>query len=275
MIPWSERSIKGIMPRLSVVTVTFNDLQGLKNTRASLLASRDADYEHIIVDGGSSDGTIDYLRDLEAGVTWISERDLGPYDGMNKGASLANGEWVMFLNSGDTLVSPTALASLLKAPASLETGIIYGDCLSKGRLRRARPLDELHRCLEAGDVKAWLRGHPCHQSVIARSDLMRATPFDLRFKIAADYHWMERIRRRGFGSIKVDTVICAYQPGGLSSRNFLRCTAEWWRVAKMAAGNDPSLKAFFLRSIRKHACRRRRNAWFSPLKSLFRSLPKP
>lgn len=258
------------MPRLSVVTVTFNDLEGLKSTRASLVKSCTTDYEHIIVDGGSSDGTQDYLRELGDAVIWVSERDRGPYDGMNKGAAMAKGDWIMFLNSGDTLATASALTDLMAPVADAGIGIIYGDCLSKGRLRRARPLHELHRLLEAGNVKGWLRGHPCHQSVIARTDLMKMTPFDLRFKIAADYHWMERLRSQGYGSLKVDAVICVYQPGGLSSRNFLRCTVEWWQVVKLAAGNNPARKAYFLRSLRKHACRRRRAGWLTTIKSLWK-----
>ena len=258
------------MLRLSVVTVTFNDLEGLKSTRASLLASRNADYEHIIVDGGSRDGTLDYLRSLGSAATWVSERDRGPYDGMNKGAAMAKGDWIMFLNSGDTLASETALAALLAAPAAADIGMIYGDCLSKGKLRKARPLHELHQLLEAGDVKTWLRGHPCHQSLIARADLMKATPFDLSFKIAADYHWMERLRSLGHGSLRIDAVICVYQPGGMSARNFLRCTAEWWKVVMLAVGDDPRRKAYFLRSLRKHASRRRRARWLAALKSLFK-----
>jgi glycosyltransferase involved in cell wall biosynthesis len=257
------------MPRLTVVTVTLNDLEGLVATRASLLASDETDYEHIIIDGGSTDGTTAYLKSLGDGVTWVSELAEGPYDGMNTGAALAKGEWIMFLNSGDTLASRNALSALSAASVGCDAGLIYGDCLSKGRLRRARPLHELHRLLEAGDVKGWLRGHPCHQSVIARADLMKSTPFDLRFKIAADYHWMERLRGLGHGSVKIDATICVYQPGGMSARNLRRCTAEWWQVVKLAAGDEPRHKEYFLRSLRKQNCRRRRAGWLNALRALF------
>lgn len=248
------------MPKLTIVTVTFNDLAGLKLTRDSLGKAAGADLEHVIIDGGSQDGTVEYLQGLPADVRWMTEEDRGPYDAMNKGAALARGEWVMFLNSGDTLASPENLGELLAAADRSHAGLAYGDHYYKGRLRKAKSLESLHHSLLAGDVKAWLRGHPCHQAVIARRRLLLETPFDLGFRIAADFHWMERVRRRGESSLKVNGAICVYQRGGLSSRSFLRCTVEWWKVVKLAGGSSARCKAFFLKSLRKHGRRKWRTS---------------
>ena len=240
------------MPKLTVITVTFNDLNGLKLTRDSLCKDYKTDFEHIIIDGGSNDGTSEYLQGLPADVRWVSEKDQGPYDAMNKGVCLARGEWVMFLNSGDTLVKPSNLAKLVAAANQSDAGLAFGDHFYKGKLRSAKSLEHLHKLLKDGDVKGWLRGHPCHQAVIARRPLLLAMPFDLSFKIAADFHWMERVRSSGEKSLKVDGPICVYQPGGMSSRNFLRCTIEWWKIVKLAGGTSPRCRAFFLKSLRKH-----------------------
>lgn len=256
------------MPKLTVVTVTFNDLSGLKLTRESVCKDDDTDFEHVVIDGGSKDGTIEYLQGLPADVRWVSEKDRGPYDAMNKGASLARGEWVMFLNSGDTLAKPGNLAKLVAAANQSDAGLVFGDHFYKGKLRSAKSLEHLHKLLKDGDVKGWLRGHPCHQAVIARRPLLLAMPFDLSFKIAADFHWMERVRSSGEKSLKVDGAICVYQPGGLSSRSLLRCTIEWWKIVKLAGGTSSVCRAFFLKSLRKHGRQKCRASLIAKLKRL-------
>lgn len=257
------------MPTLSIVTVTFNDLEGLKLTRDSVGEVSDADVEHIIIDGGSQDGTINYLQGLSRDVRWVSEPDRGPYDAMNKGVALARGEWVMFMNSGDTLAGPDNLKKLLTAAAPSDAGLAFGDHFHKGRLRSARSLESLHASLASGNVKGWLREHPCHQATIARRRLLQAIPFDLSFRVAADFHWMERVRSQGVKSLKVDGPICVYQPGGLSSRNFLRCTIEWRKILKLAGAPSTDCDTFFLSSLRKHRRRQYRAFLLSKLRRLF------
>jgi glycosyltransferase involved in cell wall biosynthesis len=250
------------MPKLTIVTVTFNDLAGLVRTRASVLACGPGDWEHVIVDGGSTDGTVDYLRGLHPAPRWTSERDKGPYDAMNKGARAAAGEWTLFLNSGDTLASAEVLGLLTRTAERTDADLIYGNHFFRGKLRRARRLEDLHVELQKGDAKGWLRGHPCHQAVIARTARLLSMPFDLSYRIAADFHWMERLRQQGGRSHWIDAPICVYQPGGLSARSFLRCTVEWWKVARLAVGPAPGIKAHFLRALRRHARRRfRREIW--------------
>lgn len=250
------------MPNLTIVTVTFNDLAGLIKTRESVVRSGAGDWEHLIVDGGSTDGTVGYLGSLGPSVRWSSGKDAGPYDAMNKGARAAAGEWVLFLNSGDTLASPEALHLLAGAANTTEADLIYGDHFFRGKLRKARRLEELHALLEKGDTKGWLRGHPCHQAVIARTSLLASVPFDLSYRIAADFHWMERVRQQGARSCCIDTPICVYQPGGLSARSFLRCTVEWWKVARLAVGPQPDVKSHFIRALGRHARRKkRREIW--------------
>ena len=141
--------------KLTVVTISFNDLEGLRLTRQSVCEAKGADLEHIIIDGGSQDGTVAYLQGLPANVCWVSEKDCGPYDAMNKGAAMARGEWVMFLNSGDTLAGPWVLRNLLTAADGSDAGLVYGDHFYKGKLRSAKTLEALHGLLAVGDVMGW------------------------------------------------------------------------------------------------------------------------
>lgn len=243
---------------MSIVTVTFNDRAALGKTRASIEEWARVEHEHIVVDGASSDGTVPYLESVEGKVRWVSERDRGPYDAMNKGARMATGRWVLFLNAGDTLARPESLPELMARAEAGGADIIFGDHWFNGKLRECESLEDLHRKLSRGDMRGWLRGHPCHQSVIARTELLREHPFDLSYRIAADFHWMERMRQLGARSVRVPGATCIYEPGGLSSRSFLRCIVEWRRVA-MLAGCDKVTAGRYL--IRMLARKRRKALW--------------
>lgn len=91
------------MKKLSIITITYNDLLNLKSTVDSVLIQLNEQIEYWIIDGASKDGTYDYLCHLKD-VNWISESDSGIYDAMNKGINLAKGEWILFLNAGDLLL---------------------------------------------------------------------------------------------------------------------------------------------------------------------------
>jgi glycosyltransferase involved in cell wall biosynthesis len=96
-------------PLVSVVTITRNNLEGLVKTRASVLAQACAHIEHVIIDANSADGSIEWLAAQPAEVRWVSEKDAGRFDGMNKGARLANGRLLWFMHAGDTFAGERAV----------------------------------------------------------------------------------------------------------------------------------------------------------------------
>ncbi|GAA4556764.1 glycosyltransferase family 2 protein [Pseudonocardia xishanensis] len=104
----------GAPPRFSVVTIAYNDLAGLRRTIASVDAQQFTSYEHLVVDGASTDGTVEWLRGLAENParTIVSEPDDGIYDAMNKGLRSARGEIVIIMNSGDTFSSPQSLGTI-------------------------------------------------------------------------------------------------------------------------------------------------------------------
>lgn len=113
-------------PRVTIITINYNNLKGLQETVSSVLKQRKASYEYLIVDGASSDGSADYLRRISDQVTnIISETDDGVYEAMNKGITQASGEYLLFLNSGDWLDSNRTLQMFLKE--RLDAHIVYGD----------------------------------------------------------------------------------------------------------------------------------------------------
>src|SRR5690606_19331085 len=124
------------VPFLSVITVSFNAMDTLPQTLASLANQDEKDFEHIIVDGGSTDGTKQYLEGLQLPyLRWISKADTGIYNAMNKGISMARGQVVSFLNADDSYF-PDTISSVKKA-FQPEIDIIYGN-LRKERLLRGK-----------------------------------------------------------------------------------------------------------------------------------------
>ena len=101
-------------PLISIVSITYQNLDGLRETVESVVAQSFQDFEHIVVDGGSKDGTKEWLEENFHG-SWVSEKDNGRYDGMNKGAAMASGEYLWFLHAGDILGDPTVLARVARA----------------------------------------------------------------------------------------------------------------------------------------------------------------
>lgn len=118
----SERSI-----RISVVTVVYNAATQLENTILSVLGQEIDNLEYIIVDGGSKDGTVDVIRKYEGRISkWISERDKGIYDAMNKGIRMATGEWIIFMNAADTFCHSKVLSTVM-ADIPEHIAFIYSD----------------------------------------------------------------------------------------------------------------------------------------------------
>ena len=169
-------------PRLAIVTVTLNDLGGLLATRASLRRQTCRDFEWLVADGGSDDGTAAWLRAHAGEVSWSrSGPDLGVYDAMNRCLDRVRAETVMFLNAGDTLAGDGALAAILGLMAETGADFLYADALERGYsgalgLKPARS----HRLAPLG-----MFTH--HQAMVYRMSAIGGLRYDLSYPIGADY----------------------------------------------------------------------------------------
>ena len=129
---WSPRasSKKKLIMFISIVTINKNNLHGLKNTMESILAQTCDQYEWIIIDGGSSDGSVELIKDNASKIHyWVTEPDNGIYNAMNKGIDESSGDYILFLNSGDRFASPTILSSYREA-------FLFRRCIWKCNFRR-------------------------------------------------------------------------------------------------------------------------------------------
>jgi putative colanic acid biosynthesis glycosyltransferase len=175
------------MTKLSVVTATLNALPALQRTSASLTEQTCDDFEHIIVDGGSTDGTVEWLR-TQPTARWISEADDGIADALNKGFRLAQGEFVLVLQAGDTLLAEHSIGEALEHAAALQPADIVAFDIMFGDTRRCGHSFPSLR-LE------WKPLH--HQGLLFRRTLFeRLGAFDTSYRICMDYDLLLRAEER-------------------------------------------------------------------------------
>jgi len=194
----------------SIITVTYNCADSLEKTILSVINQCDANFEYIIVDGQSTDGTLAVIEKYRSSLTsWISEKDLGIYDAMNRGVSMARGRWVLFLNSADLFVYDTVLHDMQKKLEGQEADIAYGDILTlKSQhlvLKKAMPPGNKHRM------------YFCHQSAFTRTDILKQMPFDIRYKMSADLHFFKRCYYLGYRFLHVSITVTNYDKTGISN----------------------------------------------------------
>jgi glycosyltransferase involved in cell wall biosynthesis len=223
----------GRRPLFSIVTVTFNAAATLPATIASLEAQRCRDFEHLVIDGGSRDGTLDVVRARAGTIAfWVSERDAGIFDAMNKGVAAARGRWIYFLNAGDRLLDPEVLGRVQDALAATppSTRFAYG---------RVRYVDE-HRRLVRLHGRAWtgdpIANLPHHQATfVNREAFERHGVYDLRYRLVADGEFFYRLVTAEPGAACfIPVEVGEYDVGGVSSRleNFFRYELEFHRARR-------------------------------------------
>lgn len=171
-------------PLITIVTVVFNGEQFLEETILSVINQTYDNVEYIIIDGGSTDGTLDIIRKYERAIDyWVSEKDVGIYDAMNKGVLVASGEWLSFLNSGD-VYSTKALMHVVNTDDD-KFSLYIGAC------EYVSEKEVLYRHVPIGVNKNEVMPHP---STIVKASLFKKWGlFDLSFKIFADAVWINSV----------------------------------------------------------------------------------
>lgn len=199
----------------SIITVTRNHLGGLKATAASLALESADLFEWIVIDGASNDGTAEYLANTKS--QWISEPDSGIYDAMNKGLKRATGDYMLFLNAGDTLALPRTLetlAALLKA-RPIKPDLIYGDAYEHTKAGRITKTARPH-----GQLRQGLFTH--HQSIFYARETVNDLCYDQAYDIAADYKFTAEFLRRTKDVFYWPRPLCVFEAGGISQQRAFR-----------------------------------------------------
>lgn len=240
----------------SIITCTYNAESVLQRTLDSVLEQTYSHVEHIIVDGASTDATLDrveaYKQKSDA-EDWChevrvkSEPDRGLYDAMNKGIQRATGQYVLFLNAGDTFPSADTLELVAESVGEGEEppAVLYGDTDvvdNDGRFLRHRRLSPPRRLTWRSFMKGML---VCHQAFYARTDLAKATPYDLHYRFSADVDWCIRImrlaRRRRLPMRNVGAVVVNFLDGGMTTTNHRASLKERFHVMAHHYGFVPTV----------------------------------
>lgn len=197
--------------RYSVITINYNNRHGLAQTIESVACQTNNDFEFIIIDGGSTDGSVDVIKEHSDIITyWISEKDNGVYHAMNKGVAQAHGDYLIFMNSGDCFHSPDVLDSFKE----YQEDIICGK-VQKGNA--PQPSGPRKSTITLVDL---MRGSLPHQAMFIKRELLTAHPYDENYKIMSDWKFcLETIVYGNCTFRACDIIVADYDTSGISTNS--------------------------------------------------------
>lgn len=206
----------------SIVTICYNAKSEIERTLVSVRNQTCVDYEYIIIDGLSTDGTQDLIQkslkqwDNKSKITFISEQDSGIYNAMNKGARLSKGDWICFMNAGDEFATNTVLENVKSAiESNINYDVVFGDTILKDFEH------QMYTYRRAGNYKKLTSQMPFfHQSTFTKSETLKNIPFDEKYKICADHNFFVKVLNRGGGFLKVPFPIAIFTNDGISCTGY-------------------------------------------------------
>lgn len=176
-------------PLISVITVVYNSVSTIEETIMSVINQTYSNIEYIVIDGGSTDGTVDIIKKYHEHISyWVSEPDKGIYDAMNKGIKVSTGEWGHFLNSGDVFIAVDAFKRMMDSyRVSKEyADVLYGDIVCKYDFGLFLSKPSSLRNFESFFPIS-------HPATLVRIDILKRTLFDISFKISADFKMLRQL----------------------------------------------------------------------------------
>jgi glycosyltransferase involved in cell wall biosynthesis len=224
--------------KITVVTVCYNAVKEIEKTIQSVISQTYDNVEYIIVDGGSTDGTLDIIRKYSSRITrWVSEPDKGIFDAMNKSAHMATGEYINFMNAGDLFFDEKVLSDIF-AGRSYDEDVLYGSTILhyKGGYKphRSATIDRMPVCMPF-----------CHQSSFTKVSVLREHPFDTTFLSIADCVFFRQLYNSGGTFRDVKKYIAIYDMYGYVSNTSLKCYFESCLVHRQ----NPTLGGYLRRLV--------------------------
>lgn len=227
-----------LSPTLTVITVVYNNVSGIERTLMSVINQTYPHIEYVVIDGGSTDGTVNIINRYVARIArFVSEPDRGIYDAMNKGLSFATGDYVLFMNSGDEIYSTNTVAEVFATACDAdiyygETELFDADWQSLGLRRHAIP--------EQFNWKSFRYGmNVSHQAIYIRRSL--AGRYDLRYQLSADIDWVIRAAKAAKNIINTKRIVAKYLVGGMSKQRHWQSLKERFRIFRRHYGAIPNI----------------------------------
>lgn len=214
-------------PVLTVITVVFNDAVNIRRTLTSVTGQTWPALEYVVIDGGSTDGTLDIIRSFgDAIARVVSEPDKGIYDAMNKGLGLATGTHVVFMNSGDEFYDRETVTRIFQSfpDADIyygETEMIDANLNTLGPRRHRAPEQLRHTSFRFGMSVS-------HQAIVVRKSIAR--PYDTGYTLSADIDWILSALQRARTVVNTRLILAKYLAGGMSKKRHLQSLVERYRI---------------------------------------------
>lgn len=200
------------MKKISVITISYNNKIDIENTIKSVISQTWQNIEYIVIDGGSNDGTIDIIENYIHNVdVFISEKDDGIYDALNKGITLATGDYLICMNAGDCFFSPTTIENVFEK-LSTSPDIIYGNHIDP-----ALP----NQIIKPRKLSEFWKGMPFnHQSTFVKTTLQKKYPFNLKYRVSSVYDFFYKTWKNGYSFQYIDQTIAFYDMNGISATSY-------------------------------------------------------
>lgn len=225
-------------PKLSIITIVYNNVRDIERTVCSVLNQTYGNIEYVVIDGASTDGTLDILKKYESRLSkLITEKDKGIYDAMNKGLAIASGDYVLFMNSGDELYAPDTLEKVFST--AVDADIYYGETemydenwQSLGRRRHQVPAEFTWKSFRLGMSVS-------HQAIYIKRALTE--PYDLRYQLSADIDWVIKAAKKAQKIVNVNAYVAKYLVGGMSKKRHRQSLVERFQIFSKHYGLLPNV----------------------------------
>jgi glycosyltransferase involved in cell wall biosynthesis len=229
---------KAFNPVLSVITIVYNNVTDIERTIKSVLNQTYSSIEYIIIDGNSSDGTKEVIEKYRSRLAkFISEKDNGIYDAMNKGLALASGDYVLFMNSGDEIYASDIVEKIFNSEPDAdiyygETEMYDGDGNNLGIRRHQAPDQFTWKSFKYGMSIS-------HQAIYIRRILTE--PYDLNYQLSSDIDWIIRAAKKAMKIVNTRMFVAKYLVGGMSKKKHRQSLTERFNIFSKYYGLIPNI----------------------------------
>ncbi len=225
-------------PKLTVITIVYNNVRDIERTVLSVLNQTYPNIEYLIIDGASTDGTLEILKKYKGRLaSLISEKDKGIYDAMNKGLSLASGDYILFMNSGDEFYASDTVENVFASAPDAD--IYYGETemydenwKSLGQRRHKAPETFIWKDFKHGMSIS-------HQAIYIRRSLTE--PYDPQYKLSADIDWIIKAAKKAGKIVNTKMYVAKYLVGGMSKKKHRQSLIERFHIFSKHYGLIPNL----------------------------------
>lgn len=229
--------------KITIITVCYNSVNEIENTIQSVISQDYDNVEYLVVDGKSTDGTLEIIRKYSKGISnWLSEKDKGVFDAMNKAIDMATGEWLLFMNAGDSFAESDIISSFFNGVKYDDgVGVVFGDAFflqpdNSLSYYKATPFTKRESGIRDMGI--------CHQAIFTRTSLARRFKFDFSYKYASDYNMMMNIFKSGYTFSYNAIPVCIYNLDGISSNNKLSQFKEVARICGVSTHTLPYFQGY-------------------------------